>query len=315
MLSCKNKKLTMVFGTLLCLFLLLLTPTPSISAPKQAKNGGKAATKKASAAQKISKKSVVAIDTPEQLFTNLRSSYRKGSISGKDMWQGLTKLNERTDLARETKANLLLAQSYILLRDDYPILASIYAAQSLTLTENPLSQDMRRAWQILWNSSEKSPIQNVLEITAANLEQKNLPDPPFFGANWQYIQGKVAEKNNDKLGAVKKFGGLSPEDRYFPNAKFQSAMLALEANDTNKAITDLKTIIHPASRKMFKQEAEVKDELFNNARLAIARILYERKEFEQSIQYFRSIPKNSSLYYDALSEQSWAFFLAGPSWP
>ena len=46
------------------------------------------------------------------------------------------------------------------------------------------------------------------------------------------------------------------------------------------------------------------------ARLAIARILYERSQFDKAIEAYLSIPRQSKYWPDALREQAWTYIKA-----
>lgn len=243
-------------------------------------------------------------------FAKLRDRYRNGAINNRDMWVGLTKLNERPEIDKQTKAKVLLAQSNILARDSYPILASIYAAQALNVNGDQPDKEMERAWKILWDASAGSPIQNILEITESTVKPPEA-EPPLFGSNWHFIEGRVAQKAGDLNNAIKLFDQVGMSDKYFANAKFQSALLRLDAGDSEGAMADFRAIIHPTTRKSMRHAPGVGNELVNNARLALARVHYERREFDKALQYYRSIGKDSPAFYDSLTEQAWAFFLAG----
>src|SRR5690606_7777345 len=58
-------------------------------------------------------------------------------------------------------------------------------------------------------------------------------------------------------------------------------------------------------------EGKKRREILNAIKMAMGRIHYETKQFEPAIKHYRSVDKDSRVYYDALFEQSWAFFLAG----
>ena len=52
-------------------------------------------------------------------------------------------------------------------------------------------------------------------------------------------------------------------------------------------------------------------ELLDYTMLALGRIFYEKGKFEESIKSYRLVNKNGPNFYDALFEQSWAFFMGG----
>ena len=46
------------------------------------------------------------------------------------------------------------------------------------------------------------------------------------------------------------------------------------------------------------------------SRMAIARILYERSQFDKAIEAYASVPRQSKYFADALQEQAWTFIKA-----
>jgi hypothetical protein len=61
--------------------------------------------------------------------------------------------------------------------------------------------------------------------------------------------------------------------------------------------------------------SDMKDEFLiaikEQAILNLARLHFESKEFKSAISLYRSIDAQSTLFYESLSEQGWAFFMAG----
>jgi tetratricopeptide (TPR) repeat protein len=250
--------------------------------------------------------------TPEEQLQNLRLSYRDGSTTNQGMWIELNRISNLANLEKEAKANLLLAQANILARDEYPILASIFASQAITLSSSPQDKELERAWKILWDTSAKAPILNILEIVAdSTLGKLGSGEPQYFGSNWHYVNGRVSAKSGDMKGAIDSFQKVDIKDRYLANAQFQTGLLALDNKDSSLAMASFRKILNPSVLSAQTFAGRTKMEVANNARLALARIHYEQREFDKSIQYYRSVDKNSDSYYDALFEQSWALFMAG----
>jgi len=99
--------------------------------------------------------------------------------------------------------------------------------------------------------------------------------------------------------------------RYFMPAKYQQAMLLIEAGNLKAAKSSLKAILLPSSRENSPISLSDKREMTNYAHMALGRILYQEKKFLTSARYFRKVRKDSPLYYDALFEQSWSLFMSG----
>lgn len=274
--------------------------------------GKKSSKKKPDAKKQMASNKPTRPLTPEEQLQNLRLRYRDGSTTNQGMWIELNRISNLANLEKETKANLLLTQANILARDEYPILASIFASQAITLSSSPQNKEMERAWKILWDTSAQAPILNILEIVADSTSGKfGTTEPQHFGSNWHYVNGRVAAKSGDIKGAIDSFQKVDIKDRYLANAQFQTGLLALDNKNNELAITSFRKILHPSALNAQRFSDRTKMEISNNARLALARIHYEQREFDKSIQYYRSVDKNSDSYYDAIFEQSWAFFMAG----
>ncbi len=244
-------------------------------------------------------------------FAQLKQKYRLGDIDNKTMWSNLSSLEGVwQSLSPDKRVNLLQTQARLLYDDDYPILAAIYSAQTIKTSKTPLDQDLLPSWKILWEVSQKRPIQGILSTLAGDLSLGGEP-APSFGTGWFYFIGSNAESKNDLESALDAYARVNLTDRHFFPAKYQRAMIFVDQNKIQDAEASLDAILFPTSLEMSALQGKSKSEMVNYARIALARLYYEKRDFMNAIKMYRLIDRESPLFYDSLFEQSWAFFMGG----
>lgn len=249
--------------------------------------------------------------TTREVFLGAKKAYRGGELNRRTFWEALTKVHDRgQDLPLNDRISLLQTQSALLYDAGFPIVASIYAAQALKITKNPERTEVKPSWTILRKVSEQRPIQNVLEIVADTVNIAN-NKAPIFGTDWNYFEGNAAFRRGDKARAIKLYSEIKVTDRNFLAGRYQQAMAYLESDKMKEAEVSLKSIVYPASLTMSPLKPEIKRRLVDYTLLALGRIYYERQEFGKAIKMYRQVSRDGANFYDALFEQSWAFFLGG----
>lgn len=275
-------------------YIALLAVTLPFSAPAYAKK------KKSSAPMSLHDK-----------FMKLKRDYRQGDITKTKMWGELAKVNEQGEqLTESDRVSLLQTQAIMLQEANFPILAAIYSSQALKLTKQPLDADLHPAWDILQKTSERRPIQNLVEIVADAVDIKG-KDAPSFGSDWNYYAANAAAKKGASDQAIKLYGRLDVNDRHFLPAKYEQAMLYVDGDKLKEAETALKTILYPQTQAKAKIGEEQRKELNDYALMALGRVFYEKGQFSSAAKTYRMVDRDGKLFYDALFEQSWAFFMGG----
>jgi hypothetical protein len=97
---------------------------------------------------------------------------------------------------------------------------------------------------------------------------------------------------------------VSPRSKYYYPAKFNQGLAYLEGKQIDYAIKVFKDIFQNLQR------APVTNELRVSAQLALARSYYQKKDWENSLFWYRAVPRDSELWHDALFESSWALFMS-----
>jgi tetratricopeptide (TPR) repeat protein len=244
-------------------------------------------------------------------FQKLRKDYRNGEIGDDGMWAAISTIAEDIkSLTRPQQAAILQTQAVLMQRNNQPILAAVYAAQALRDASNPLDDDYRKSWQILREVSREHPIQNLIEIVATSIDIPKR-SAPGFGTDWNYFLGNALLKNQKVEKSLELYRRVKPGDRYYFPAKFQEAMILLDAKNKLEAIAALKSIVYPAGGPGSKIAKKEYTAMVDHANMALGRIYYEDQKFSDAIKHYRAVRRDSPQFYDSLFEQSWALFLAG----
>lgn len=116
--------------------------------------------------------------------------------------------------------------------------------------------------------------------------------------------GEIKLKNNKSSEAQELFAKVGPTSRYFAQAQFNRGLAFLEANKTREALIIYKDFL--ASRASLP----VTDSQRVAGQLAIARAYYQAQDWENAIEAYRAIPRDTEAWHDALFESSWAMLRA-----
>ena len=294
------------------------TATPSTSLAKTPATKGKAKDstdqmiKPKFAARKTKGSAPVAINrSVESRIADLKTKYRSGDINDRRMWQELAAFSTQDQsISQQTRAEILQTQAYLVKEAGYPILSAQFAAAALTTAANPLQKEMLPTWSTLAAVSKTRSVQDTLIALAGTLDLSGVKVPEF-GNDWYYFVGNAADRRGEKERALNAYSHLAISDRYFMPARYQLAMIQLERNHHKDAEAALKSILYPETTAFSPLKGQTKTDIENYSKLALARIAYERQDFLESIRMYRLVDRDSPVFYDALFEQSWAFFMGG----
>ena len=244
-------------------------------------------------------------------LVSIKRAYRQGEITRAAAWVQLTDLSEKySSLGTVDRVSLLETQAALLGEAHYPILSAIYSAQAIKTAPDIGDNQALPAWSILKKVSETKPIQNLLEIIA-DMPNVSGHTIPVFGSDWNYFAGNAAARKFEVAKALEFYGNVKVSDRHYLPAKYQQAMLLIESEKADEAEKALKMVLNPSVQKYSTLNEGIRKKLNDYALLALGRLYYERRQFPQSIQSYRSVSRDGLSFYDALFEQSWALFMGG----
>lgn len=143
--------------------------------------------------------------------------------------------------------------------------------------------------------------------TLLNYAVNRLDLSALSGANRDMIFfriGEVKQKNRDYAGAEEAFSKVQTGSSYYNQALYNRGVAELEQGKVDEAIALYRHMIG------LRGGADVTDTNKVAAQLALARALYQKKDWDAAIDAYSQIPRDHVLWHDALFEQSWAMLRA-----
>jgi tetratricopeptide (TPR) repeat protein len=197
-----------------------------------------------------------------------------------------------------------------LINQDYPIAAAMLSADMIKQSRNPIAPELAEAWKTLHRLTTNSTVLSVIRDLSSKIKTSDA-NPPHFGNDWHYYRAIALSQTGKTKEAIEEMEKVQLKDRFFSHALYLKAMYLLELQQNDDAIVNLKAILMPETRKFSALDSSGEKRILSYTHLALARIYYQQRQFDDSIRHFRKIEKGVPGYYNALFEQSWALFLAG----
>jgi tetratricopeptide (TPR) repeat protein len=136
-------------------------------------------------------------------------------------------------------------------------------------------------------------LSRLQSVPLANME----PSVPYVRAKYYYFNGKL----DDAMNAL---NAIQPSNPYYLQARYFQATIQVKRGDLAGASITFDSIV--------KQQAndDAGKDIQDLSRMAIARLLYERSQFDKAVEAYASVPRQSKYFADALQEQAWTFIKA-----
>jgi tetratricopeptide (TPR) repeat protein len=139
----------------------------------------------------------------------------------------------------------------------------------------------------------------LLNYAISKVELENLPEKNKDMI--YYRLGEIQLKNAQFDQAERSFARVNAASRYSLQARFNRGRALMETKRPGEAIKVFNTILEA------RGNAPVTDPNKVSAQLATARAYYQAGDFDQAIEWYRNIPRDTDFWHDALFEQSWSF--------
>ncbi|HMF40285.1 MAG TPA: tetratricopeptide repeat protein [Polyangia bacterium] len=163
------------------------------------------------------------------------------------------------------------------------------------------------------SKSEQQALQRLVEISLRtgdfdNVDSylsrlQNLP-PALMEPATPYVRGKYYYYRGRLDDAALVFSSIPQTNPYYFQARYFLATIAVKKGDLAGAAQGYDALVKTQAPDAASRDVQ------DLSRLAIARILYERSQFDKAIEAYLSIPRQSKYWPDALREQSWTYIKA-----
>jgi tetratricopeptide (TPR) repeat protein len=194
-------------------------------------------------------------------------------------------------------ALVLLGESLFQARDFYS--ARHYLQEAVA--KNTGSKQEQQALQRLVEISLRTGDFDNVDSYLARLQ--NLP-PNLMEPATPYVRGKYYYYRSRLDDALQVFASIPQTNPYFFQARYFMATIAVKKGDLAGATTGYDALLKTQAPDAASRDVQ------DLCRLAIARLLYERSQFDKAIEAYLSVPRQSKYWPDALREQAWTYIKA-----
>lgn len=137
---------------------------------------------------------------------------------------------------------------------------------------------------------------------------KQVKEDEFPASNRDMLYYRIGEINlNEKkyIEAARQFSRIKENSLFYTRARYKLGLSLAEAGQTEKAVVVFDDLAQFSSRFGVTNSNRV------NALMGKARVLYQRKDFSEATEVYRSIPRDTPQWHDALFESSWSMVRDG----
>ncbi len=207
-------------------------------------------------------------------------------------------LSRRTDLAAERmQIKYILGVCLLELKFN-----QIAAFQFVDVIRNGNNKYTKQAIEKLSIAADELGDDSLLTYAITKVQVDDFPDK--YRDMIFYRLGEIKLKNGQASEAALAFSKVGSTSRYFAQAKFNRGRALLEANQPNEALKSFQSLLSS------RGGAPVTDTNRVAAELAIARTYYQAQAWDESIDWYRKIPRDTEFWHAALFEETWAFLRA-----
>lgn len=117
--------------------------------------------------------------------------------------------------------------------------------------------------------------------------------------------GEYQMRNKQYAAAAQSFNKISRQSSLYSSGKYQEGLAYAEAKQLDRALSSFEELIQNRSQASVTDKAKVA------AMMGKARVLYQKKAWDQAIETYREVPRDSEFWHDTLNESSWAMLRSG----
>jgi tetratricopeptide (TPR) repeat protein len=134
----------------------------------------------------------------------------------------------------------------------------------------------------------------------------NVDEFPRASRDMLYFRiGEYQMRNKQYEPAAGSFAHVNRESALFSSAKYQQGLAYAEAGQADRALSSFEDLIQARSNAAPNDRSKVA------AMMGKARVLYQKKAWDEAIEAYREIPRDSEFWHDTLNESAWAMLQSG----
>lgn len=210
----------------------------------------------------------------------------------------LLALSRRTDVeAQKPQIKYMLGLAFMEMD-----MNQVAAFQFVDVIKSGDAKFVKPALEKLLITTDKLGDETLLNYALQRIDVNNLPEQNKDIL--YYHLGDIKQKAGQFAEAHQMYSLVSPSSRFYYNALYNLGLSQAEAGQTDLAIQTFNKLLKSRS------SADVTDTNKVSAQMALARIYYQKKDWNKSIEMYSQIPRDHFMWHDALFEQSWAMLRA-----
>ncbi len=143
----------------------------------------------------------------------------------------------------------------------------------------------------------------LLQLAISKVGYKRFP-----ASQRDMLYYKMGESKMDKRefsSAIKLLSKIPSNSSFYPQAKYRQALAFAEKGDEKNSFITFHNL------EKFSAPGGITYPNKVNATLGKARVLYQGEKFNESLEYYRRIPRDTVQWHDSLFERSWAMIQTG----
>ncbi len=227
----------------------------------------------------------------DQRLRNALSLYEKKQLL--PAASALFSIRTRPEL-RPYRGLIYLTLGKIFLDLNFPQIAAWQFANVIMVNDQNYN---KKALEYLSIAADKLGDETILNYAVSKMKVSEFPaqekDMLFFR------MGEIKFRNKDYKGAIEAFDRVTSDSSYSEMAQYMSGSSFAMLNDTGAAISKFEALLANKKRA-------ITDSTRVSTLMALARAHYQRKDWRRSLEYYRRVPRDHTLWHNALFESAWA---------
>jgi tetratricopeptide (TPR) repeat protein len=191
----------------------------------------------------------------------------------------------------------LLGEALFQARDYYSARHYLQEAVAKNTGSKPEQMALQRLVEVALHTGDYENVDSYLNRLQNVPLSAMEPTVPYVRAKYYFFRGRLDD-------ATTVFASIPATNPYYFQARYFLATIQVKKGDLAGATT--------AYDDLLKQQApdDAGKDIQDLARLAIARLYYERSQFDKAIESYLSIGRQSNYWSEALREQAWTYIKA-----